>query len=359
MDSPPDGSMLLKGFIYVFHGTKALHKSQVSGARSAVPMSQQPPKLLDQVRTACRRLQYSYHTETAYVRWVKRYVLFHDTRHPRTMDAAHIRDFLNHLVLERNVAASTQNQALHALRFLYSRVLRIELDAINELEPAQRPRRLPVVCTRNEVRQVLGAMSGTNQLVAALLYGAGLRLSEALRLRVKALDFERGACLVRDGKGRKDRVTVLPSRLHTPLKRHLRGRKVLHETDRSEGHGSVHLPDALGRKYPNAAYEWRWQFVFASTKRSIDPRSGQTHRHHRSTSAVQSAVKKAVNATGISKHITCHTFRHSFATHLLEDGYDIRTVQELLGHDSVETTMRYTHVLNRGGRAVQSPLEAL
>ena len=337
----------------------ALHKSQVSNGLPSPRMPSKPPTLLDRVRTVCRRLQYSHHTETAYVRWIVRFVRFHGTRHPRTLNATHIRDFLNHLVVERNVAASTQNQALHALRFLYERVLNIELEAIEGLQPAQRPKRLPVVCTRDEVRQVLRAMHGTNQLIAALLYGAGLRLSEALRLRVKDLAFARGECVIRDGKGRKDRVTVLPRRLHKPLQRHLRVRSALHETDRAEGHGSVYLPNALAQKYPNAAYEWKWQFVFASRNRSTDPRSGDVHRHHRSTSAVQNAVKTAVDATGITKHVTCHTFRHSFATHLLEDGYDIRTVQELLGHERVETTMQYTHVLNRGGRAVQSPLEAL
>jgi integron integrase len=277
--------------------------------------------------------------------------------HPRTLHAKDVRAFLDHLAAERNVAASTQNQALNALIFLYEHVLDIDLGAIGDFERAQRSRRLPVVLTREEVRAVLGHMQGTNRLVALLLYGSGLRLTEALRLRVKDIDTAYGQILVRDGKGRKDRRTVFPKRAAEPLQRHLRKVKVLHEEDCADGYGAVFLPDALARKYPNAATDWTWQYVFPARGRSVDPRSGIERRHHRSDSAVQRAVKKAVEAAQVNKRASCHTFRHSFATHLIEDGYDIRTVQELLGHDDLRTTMVYTHVLNRGGRGVQSPLD--
>jgi integron integrase len=232
------------------------------------------PKLLDQVRTVCRRLHYSLHTERTYARWIKRYVRFHGTVHPRTLGAEHVRAYLNYLARDRQVAAATQNQAHSALRFLYDKVLRLDLDAIGAIERARRPRRLPVVLTRREVQAVLQAMRGTNRLVAQLLYGAGLRLSEALRLRVKDLDLDRRQILVRDGKGQKDRRTVLPERTRTPLRRHLRKVKVLHEDDLADGYGAVYLPNALARKYPNAAHSWRWQFVFPSRRRSLDPRSG-------------------------------------------------------------------------------------
>jgi integron integrase len=322
-------------------------------------MSAQSPKLLDRVRQTCRRRGYSYRTEQAYTSWTRRYVRFHDTTHPRDLDANDVRAFLDHLATERGVAASTQNQALNALVFLYHQVLHLDLDDIGTIERAQRPRRLPTVLSRGDVRRLLRAMSGTNRWVACLLYGSGLRLSEALRLRVKDVRFHRDELMVRDGKGRKDRRTMLPPRLQDPLRRHLRQVKVLHEEDTAEGFGTVHLPDALARKYPTAAHEWRWQFVFPSTRRSTDPRSGAVHRHHRSDSAVQHAVKTAVEQIGLTPRATCHTLRHSFATHLIEDGYDIRTVQELLGHEDIRTTMRYVHVLNRGGRGVQSPLESL
>ncbi|PEN08761.1 integrase [Longimonas halophila] len=324
--------------------------------RSSMPRS---PKLLDRVRHACRRLHYSIHTEKAYVRWVKRYVLFHDTRHPNTLAARHVRAFLNHLAVNKQVAASTQNQALNALVFLYDRVLEIELGAIGDITPSQRPKRLPVVCTRAEVRAVLQRMTGTNQLVALLLYGAGLRLSEALRLRVKDVDLQRGEITVRDGKGAKDRVTMLPNRAKPRLAHQIKARKLLHNADLDAGYGTVHLPYALARKYPNAESSWIWQFVFPSRNRSTDPRTGTVRRHHRSDSAVQRAVKNAVAQAGLSKRVSCHTLRHSFATHLIEDGYDIRTVQELLGHNDIRTTQKYVHVLNKGGRGVASPLDAL
>jgi integron integrase len=321
--------------------------------------SSRPPKLLDRVRLVCQRLRYSYHTEKAYCRWVKRFVRFHGTVHPRKLDAGHVRAFLDHLATERGVAASTQNQALNALIFLYEKVLDEDLGPIGAFERAQRSRRLPVVLTRDEVRAVLHHMKGANRLVALLLYGAGLRLTEALRLRVKDIDVQRGQILVRDGKGRKDRRTVFPQQAADPLQRHLRTVRVLHEEDCAAGYGAVYLPDALAQKYPNAAMAWKWQYIFPSRNRSVDPRSGVERRHHRSDSAVQRAVKKAVEAAQITKRASCHTFRHSFATHLIEDGYDIRTVQELLGHEDLRTTMVYTHVLNRGGRGVQSPLEKL
>jgi integron integrase len=302
-------------------------------------------------------LHYSLHTERAYCRWIKRFVRFHGTVHPRHLDASHVRMFLNHLARERQVAASTQNQALSALLFLYDKVLHADLGPIEAIERAQRPRRLPVVLTRAEAHAVLNRMRGTNGLVAQLLYGAGLRLTEALRLRVKDLDFAYGQILVRDGKGQKDRRTVLPKQITQSLQRHLRKVKILHEEDCAAGYGAVYLPYALARKYPNAARAWTWQYVFPSRNRSVDPRSGIERRHHRSDSAVQRAVKKAVEAAAVNKRASCHTLRHSFATHLIEDGYDIRTVQELLGHKDVRTTMVYTHVLNRGGRGVQSPLD--
>lgn len=320
----------------------------------------QSPKLLDQVRQVCRRRQYSYHTEKAYARWVTRFVRFHDTTHPRHLDEDDIRAFLNHLASDRNVAASTQNQALNALLFLYEQVLGIELGDLGPLDRADRPKRLPTVLSRTEVRHLFAALSpGPNRLVALLLYGGGLRLSEALRLRIKELDFDHDRIHVRDGKGGKDRTTVLPERLHAPLQRHLQTVKAQHEEDRAEGVGGVYLPDALAEKYPNAATEWRWQYVFPSTQLSEDPRSGAVRRHHRSDSAVQRAVKNAADAAEIEKHATCHTLHHSFATHLLQDGTDVRTIQKLLGHEQLRTTMQYVHVLEQSGQDVQSPLDTL
>jgi integron integrase len=312
------------------------------------------------VRRTCQRRQYSYHTEKAYARWVTRFVRFHDTTHPRHLDEDDIRAFLGHLASERNVAASTQNQALNALIFLYEQVLGVELGAIGPVDRADRPKRLPTVLSRDEVRQLFAALShGPNRLIAHLLYGSGLRLSEALRLRVKELDFGNSRVHVRDGKGGKDRSTVLPERLHGPLRRHLKKVKAQHEADCAEGVGGVYLPDALAEKYPNAATEWRWQYVFPSPQLSEDPRSGAVRRHHRSDSAVQRAVKKAADAAEIETHATCHTLRHSFATHLLQDGTDVRTIQKLLGHEQLRTTMQYVHVLERSGAAVTSPLDTL
>lgn len=267
--------------------------------------------------------------------------------------------FLTHLAVDRKVAASTQNQALSALLFLYREVLKRDLNGLEDIEPARRPSRLPVVLTRDEVKAVLNHISGEEWMMACLLYGAGLRLMECLRLRLKDLDFGYLQIVVRDGKGQKDRVTMLPQAMVEPLKRHLEHVRALHQQDLREGFGAVYLPDALERKYPQAAKEWGWQYVFPAKKRSIDPRSSKVRRHHYDENGLQRAVKEAVRAAGIPKPASCHSFRHSFATHLLEAGYDIRTVQELLGHKDVSTTMIYTHVMNKGGKGVRSPMDLL
>ncbi len=319
--------------------------------------NKRPRKLLDQVRDAIRRKHYSIRTEEAYVSWIKRFILFHNKRHPREMGAPEVEAFLTHLAVERRVAASTQNQALSAILFLYREVLGIDLDLPLRAVRAKRPRRLPTVLTHEEALRVIAALSGTHQLMVKLLYGSGLRLMECVRLRVKDLDFDQHIILVRDGKGAKDRVTILPESLSTPLQEHLQRVRLIHQQDLQAGYGSVYLPYALARKYPNAAREWIWQYVFPSDRLSTDPRTGITRRHHIDPSTLQKAVRKAAKLAGINKHVTCHTFRHSFATRLLEAGYDIRTVQELLGHKDVKTTMIYTHVLNRGGVAVRSPLD--
>lgn len=322
--------------------------------------SHRSPKLLDRVRQTCRRRQYSLHTERAYTRWIRRFVRFHDTTHPRLLEAADVRAFLNHLATDRGVAAATQNQALNALVFLYDAVLDQPLGDVGTIERVDRPKRLPTVLSQNEVRHLFRAMNpGANRLVALLLYGSGLRLSEGLRLRVKDLHFDAERVLVRDGKGGKDRSTVLPKRLYASLQRHLRTVNVQYEEDRANGVGGVYLPNALAEKYPNAATAWKWQYVFPSTQLSKDPRRGVTRRHHRSDSAVQRAVKQAVDAAGIEKRATCHTLRHSFATHLLQNGTDLRTIQKLLGHEDVRTTMKYVHVLEQSGMHVDSPLDRL
>ncbi len=317
----------------------------------------QPPKLLDQIRTTIRLRGMSYRTEQTYTDWVKRYIIFHQKRHPREMGAAEIRDFLAHLVTDRNVSSSTQNVALHAILFLYREVLLIELPPVGDLYPAKNNPRIPVVFTPHEVREVLSHLEGTKLLMASLLYGTGLRISELLRLRVKDVDFARNEIIVREGKGKKDRVTMLPLSLKAPLSLHLAVVRQAHLNDLNEGFGRVNLPYALEQKYPNAVTEWKWQYVFPAPKRSTDPRSGIEQRHHLGASVLQKAVKEALNKTNIHKKGSCHTFRHSFATHLLETGSDIRTVQELLGHDDVSTTMIYTHVLNKGGKGVTSPLD--
>ncbi|MBI2314290.1 MAG: integron integrase [Betaproteobacteria bacterium] len=324
---------------------------------SPTPLGNGRPRLLDQVRTAIRALHYSLRTEQTYVHWIKRFIFFHNKRHPATMGEAEVTAYLNHLAVDCRVAASTQNQALSAILFLYKRVLGNELEWLKDLNRVKRPARLPVVLTRGEVQAVLGQLRGTKWLMASLLYGSGLRLMECLRLRVKDVDFEYRQILVRDGKGAKDRVTMLPDTVVDPLKRYLERVKGLHERDLSEGYGEVEMPFALERKYPNAGREWGWQFVFPSGNRSADPYTGVIRRHHVYPDTLQRAVKEAVRNAGITKPASCHTFRHAFATHLLESSYDIRTVQELLGHKDVSTTMIYTHVLNKGGRGVQSPLD--
>ncbi|MCH2340930.1 integron integrase [Pseudomonas sp. NPDC047963] len=317
------------------------------------------PRLLDQVRDQIRLKHYSIRTERVYCEWIKRYVRFHNYRHPIEMGAAEVEVFLSDLAVRRDVSASTQNQALAALLFLYKQVLKQDLPWLGEVVRAKKPARLPVVLSIQEVQQILSRLEGEVGLVARLLYGAGLRLMEALRLRVKDVDFARNELVIRDGKGQKDRVTVLPVSVIEPLRLHFARVRVMHQQALAEGNGDVYLPDALSRKYPKAPWEWAWQYVFPATGLSVDPRSGAVRRHHMDEKRVQRAFKRAVTASGIAKLATPHTLRHSFATHLLESGQDIRTVQELLGHADVKTTMIYTHVLNRGGLAVLSPLDRL
>ena len=315
------------------------------------------PKLLDQVREQIRLRHYSIRTEAVYLEWVKRYIRFHKYRHPQEMGGPEVEAFLSDLAVRRDVSASTQNQALSAILFLYKQVLQIELPWMDGVIRARRPQRLPVVLTREEVASVLAQLDGTLWLIASLLYGSGMRLMEVLRLRVKDVEFARLEILIRDGKGQKDRVTMLPRKLAAPLELHLQRVRALHEQDLQEGYGRANLPHALARKYPNAAAEWGWQFVFPSVNRSEDPRSGGIFRHHLHEKTIQRAVRNAVRRVGLHKPATPHTLRHSFATHLLESGQDIRTVQELLGHSDVKTTQIYTHVLNRGGLGVLSPLD--
>jgi len=319
------------------------------------------PKLLDQVRAVLRLKHYSLRTEQSYVDWIKRFILFHNKRHPEAMGADEVREFLSHLATEGGVAASTQNQAFCAILFLYRDVLKHQLPWINDVERAKRPAKLPVVFTKREARAVLGKLHGTARLMANLLYGCGLRVSECVRLRVKDIDFGYLQIMIRDAKGGRDRVTMLPVSLVEALRRQIERRRILHEEDVAAGFGAVFLPNAIARKYPNAGKEFGWQYIFAASRRSSDPRlshdSAKSSRHHVDESFLQRAVKAAVRNAGITKPASCHTFRHSFATHLLENGYDIRTVQELLGHKDVSTTMIYTHVLNKPGIGVKSPLD--
>ena len=315
------------------------------------------PKLLDRLRWLLRAKHYSIRTEEAYVDWARRFILFHDKRHPDHMGEKEISDFLSHLAVERNVSASTQNQAFSALLFLYQQVLDRKLDFINSVERVTRPAKLPVVFTAAEARAVLAQLKGDYRLMGELLYGAGLRLLECLRLRVKDIDFGYGHTTVRDGKGLRDRVTVLPERLRQPLQLHLKRVQEIHQRDLADGHGRVYLPFALERKFRSANRSLAWQYIFPADKLSMDPRFGEKRRHHVSENNLQKAVKTAVSRAGIRKAASCHTFRHSFATHLLENGQDIRTVQELLGHKDVSTTMIYTHVLNKPGLTVRSPLD--
>ena len=327
--------------------------------RSPVPGEAQKPKLLDQVREAIRTRHYSLRTEHTYVQWIKRFIFFHNKRHPLEMGEREVSQFLSALAVEQHVSASTQNQALSALLFLYQQVLQLDIGWLDNVVRAKRPQRLPVVLTRQEIRTLLSPLTGRHWLMANLLYGAGLRLMECLRLRVKDLDFQTNQIVVREGKGNKDRMTMLPTVVKDRLASHLESVQLLHHEDVAQGFGKVYLPDALQRKYPNAARAWGWQWVFPAPHLSVDPRSGERRRHHLHESVLQRAVREAARQSKMVKPVGCHTLRHSFATHLLEDGYDIRTIQELLGHKDVSTTMIYTHVLNRGGRGVASPADRL
>lgn len=314
-------------------------------------------QLLDAVRDAIRVRHYSIRTEESYIHWIKRFILFHNKRHPKEMGEAEITQFLSFLATNNNVAASTQNQALSAILFLYKEVLNLQLDWMNDVVRAKKPRRLPVVLPREDVLRLFTHMEGNNLLVAQLLYGTGMRLMEGTRLRVKDINFDYRQVLVREGKGNKDRVTMLPYKLIAPLKKQIAFVTSLHQSDLADGFGCVYLPYALERKYPNACRETGWQYVFPSTKRAIDPRSGVMRRHHIDEKNVQRAVRNAARQCGFQKPVSPHTLRHSFATHLLEQGYDIRTLQELLGHKDVTTTQIYTHVMKRGGQGVLSPLD--
>jgi integron integrase len=325
-------------------------------------------RLFDQCREVLRFHHYALRTEEAYLQWIRRYLKFHRSadrtgpqqgwRHPKEMGSGQVREFLTHLALNSDVAASTQNQALNALVFLYEQVLQSPLGDLSETARVTRPPRLPAVLTHEETQQVLAALKpGTCGLIIRLLYGTGMRLMECLRLRVKDVDFTGGRIVVREGKGDKDRVTMLPDKLKLELQRHLERVKLLHEQDVAEGFGGVYLPHALARKYPNAEREWGWQWVFPSARRSSDPRSNAVRRHHVHELSVQREMKEAVRLAKLPKPATCHTLRHSFATHLLEAGYDIRTIQELLGHENVATTQIYTHVMNKPGIGVRSPLD--
>lgn len=316
------------------------------------------PRLLQLVKDQIRVRHYSIRTETSYINWIKQYIHFHNLKHPNEMGAEEIKHFLTYLAVKRNVSASTQNQALCAIVFLYRKVLNIELADFKDIVRAKRPTHVPTVFTRSQAQLVISHLDGTLQLMALLLYGSGLRLLECARLRVKDINFDYKQIVVRNGKGNKDRITILPDFIINQLKAHLLDIKRLHEVYVSKNLGTVHLPHALAKKYPNASSEWKWQYVFPANKLSTDPRSGIRQRHHISEQRLQRAVKNAISRSGIYLQASCHTFRHSFATHLLESGYDIRTVQELLGHKDIRTTQIYTHVLNKPGLCVNSPLDS-
>jgi len=316
-------------------------------------------KLLDQVRDSIRKRHYSIRTEEAYVNWIKRYILFHGKRHPKDMGEREIAAFISHLATGRKVASSTQNQALNAIVYLYKQVLRIDIGELGHMERAKKPEKLPVVLSKDEVKRVLTVMSGVFQLMAKLLYGCGFRLMECARLRVHDIDFDRNQIAVRDGKGMKDRITMLPEQLKPLLLDQVEKVKIIHEGDLKDGYGEVYLPFALEKKYKHASRALGWQYVFPSGRISKDPRSGKMRRHHIDESGLQKAVRAAARKAGLTKPVSPHTFRHSFATHLLESGYDIRTVQELLGHKDVSTTMIYTHVIQKGPGGVKSPLDTI
>jgi integron integrase len=321
--------------------------------------SSSQPRLLDQVRGVIRLKHYSIRTEQSYVGWIRRFILFHNKRHPREMGAEEVTRFLTDLAVRGNVTASTQNQALNAIVFLYKDVLKVDLPWMDGIHRAKKPSRLPVVFTRTEVKRLLAQLDGTLWLMASLIYGSGMRLMECVRLRVKDVDFHYQQLIIRDAKGQKDRVTMLPESLIEPLRNHLVRVKERHEQDVREGFAGVYLPYALERKYPNAGREWGWQYVFPARGRSRDPRTGIVRRHHFAEDSLQRALRNAIRQAGIIKPGSTHVLRHSFATHLLEDGYDIRTVQDLLGHKDLNTTMIYTHVLQKGGRAARSPLDRM
>lgn len=329
----------------------------VAGIAGESGVDDKPARLLDQVRHRMRRLGMAKRSEEVYVGWIRRFILSNDKRHPSNMGAAEVEQFLTNLAVHAQVSASTQNQALSALLFLYRQVLSIELPWLDGVQRAKKPQRLPVVLSTTEVASLLAELHGTYWLMGSLLYGTGMRLMECIRLRVKDVDFEHGEIVVRQGKGGKDRRTMLPRSLRQPLQAQLAEASRIHERDKSAGFGHVWMPEALARKYPAASLDWGWQYVFPSQVRSLDPRDGIERRHHLDESSLQRAVKKARVSARIVKPATCHTLRHSFATHLLDSGYDLRTIQELLGHKDVATTQIYTHVLNRGGRGVLSPLD--
>jgi integron integrase len=328
------------------------------GAADAGAAQPAAPRLLDQLEALLRTRRYSPRTVEVYGKWVRQYVRFHDKRHPRELDAQHVRAFLSHLALHRHVSASTQNQAMAALLFLYREVLGIPMGPPQGIDPAKRTHRVPTVLDVSQVERVLAHLPGVPQLVASILYGSGLRISEACSLRVKDLDLDRCEILVRAGKGQRDRRTMLPAELIPAIEGHLARVRRLHERDLARGAGAVELPDALATKFPAAAREFAWQWVFPAARQYVDASTRRVHRHHVHASLIQREVTLAARAAGLTQRVSCHTFRHSFATHLLESGYDIRTVQELLGHRDVSTTMIYTHVLNRGGLGVRSPLDA-
>lgn len=316
-------------------------------------------KLLDRLKNTIRTKHYSKKTEESYCSWTKRFILYHHKKHPKDMGETEIRQFINHLAVHKKLAASTQNQALCAILFLYKEVLDIELDNIDKIRWAKKAKRLPVVFSRNEVKQILEKLSGVYKLMVMLMYGSGLRMKECMQLRIKDIDLENKQIIVRAGKGNKDRYTILPKLIEEELKRHINSVKTIHKKDIAEGCGSVYLPYALDRKYPNAGKKIGWQFLFPSKNLSVDPDSGLMRRHHLHERTLQRKVKKAISAAGIQKHGGCHTFRHSFATHLLEDGVNVRAVQELLGHKKLETTMVYTHVMNKSKAGIESPADRL
>jgi integron integrase len=314
-------------------------------------------KLLDQLRQLIRTKHLSIRTEKTYVQWVKRYILYHNKTHPAKLSSHHINQYLTYLAVKKNVAASTQNQALNAIVFMYKHLLRQDVNQIGDYIRAKRSKKIPVVLSKDEAQLVFNHLSGIYKLIAGLLYGSGLRIMECMRLRIKDVDFKYRCITVRDGKGQKDRVTILPDKIVPRLKLQIEKAKIIHQQDINDGHGTVYLPFALERKYKNAGKDWRWQYVFPAPQLSIDPRSGIKRRHHLSENRMQKEMHLAVQKTGLSKPASCHTLRHSFATELLASGYDIRTVQELLGHKNLNTTMIYTHIIKKGGRGVKSPLD--